>query len=88
MIPTTKEFNELSKHLSDILFQFVLAGRCRPNVQVTNVRYFIEVDREGWLINIYGLGDDSPMELDTISVYLMEKGYDVDNIEVFLESEL
>jgi hypothetical protein len=52
------------------------------------VRYFIEVDREGWLINIYGLGDDSPMELDTISVYLMEKGYDVDNIEVFLESEL
>jgi hypothetical protein len=74
----------------DILFEFILAGRCSSKVKITGLRYFHEVDpepREGWMIHIYGLNQHSMLELDTISVYLMEKGYDVNNIEVFMEHE-
>ena len=87
MIPTNAEFDDLEKHLADILFSFVMAGRCKATVQVTGVRWFVDREREGWMMNILGLGTDAPMELDTISLYLLEKGYDVENMEVFLEGE-
>jgi hypothetical protein len=90
MIPTIKEFHDLEKHMGDCLFNFVLAGRCRATVRVTSLRYFHEVDpeqREGWMIHIHGLDPNSQIELDTISVFLMEQHYDVNNIEIFLESD-
>ena len=87
MIPSNAEFDAIEKHITDVLFSFIMAGRCNTSVKVNEIRWFVDRESEGWMIHIFGLGTDAPMELDTISLYLLEKGYNVENIEIVLEGE-
>ena len=87
-IPTTTEFDTLSDHIGHILFDMILSGRIGSKVEVTAIRWVVEQDKDPyWLISILGLGLDCPMALDTIAVYLGEKDYDVNNIEIILEAD-
>jgi hypothetical protein len=86
-IPTNSEFEKLHDHLTKILFDLVMTGRASSKVEVTAIRWVVEQDKEPyWLISILGMGLDCPMGLDTIAVYLGEKDYDVNNIEIILEA--
>ena len=86
--PTTEDFDKLDTDIEMALFELMLAGRINGKVKVTSIRWFIERDEQpGWLLSIYGLGHDAPMELDFIATYLGEHDHDVTNVEIILESE-
>jgi len=87
-IPTSTDFEALDTHMREILFELIMAGRASYRSKITGVRWVVEQDKDPyWMISIYGLGTSSPMGLDAIALYLGERGYNIDNIEVILESD-
>ena len=86
--PTTEDFDKIWEVLKIALFDLNMAGRTRASTCVTSIRWFIEQDAPpGWLISISGLGHEAPMELEFIAARLDEAHYDVQDIEIILESE-
>lgn len=87
-IPTTEEFETLLDHVKAILFEMMMTGRINTATEVTTLRWAVEQHKDPyWLISISGLGLECPMALDTIAVYLGERDYDINNMEVLLEEE-
>lgn len=87
-IPTTTDFDQLREDIGNVLFEIMLAGRASSKTECTGLRWVVEQDKDPyWMISIFGLGLDSPMALDTIAVYLGERDYDVENIEIILEAD-